>query len=61
MVGGIQVTANSLLIHLGQSKGDLGHGLGTATFYKWRAKFGEMDASLMVRIKELEDENKSLK
>ncbi len=32
-----------------------------ATFYKWRAKFGGMDASLMKRMKELEDENRRLK
>ncbi len=32
------------------------HGISNATFYKWRAKFGGMDASLMARMKELEDE-----
>jgi len=32
-----------------------------ATFYKWRAKFGGMDASLMARMKELEEENRRLK
>ena len=32
-----------------------------ATFYKWRSKFGGMDASLMARMKELEDENRRLK
>jgi putative transposase len=37
------------------------HGMSNATFYKWRAKFGGMDASLMVRMKELEDENRRLK
>jgi putative transposase len=37
------------------------HGMSTATFYKWRAKFGGMDASLMARLKELEDENRRLK
>jgi putative transposase len=37
------------------------HGIGDATFYKWRAKFGGMDASLMSRMKELEDENRRLK
>ena len=30
-------------------------------FYRWRAKFGGMDASMMKRMKELEDENKRLK
>lgn len=28
------------------------HGVSSATFYKWRAKFGGMDASLMKRMKE---------
>ncbi len=37
------------------------HGTSSATFYKWRAKFGGMDASLMARMKDLERENKLLK
>ena len=37
------------------------HGMSSATFYKWRTKFGGMDASLMKRLKELEDENRRLK
>ncbi len=37
------------------------HGMSTASFYKWRSKFGGMDASLMARMKELEEENKRLK
>tara|TARA_R100001143_G_scaffold10469_1_gene12201 strand:+ start:67 stop:333 length:267 start_codon:yes stop_codon:yes gene_type:complete len=37
------------------------HGMSSATFYKWRAKFGGMDASLMKRMKELEDENRRLR
>jgi putative transposase len=37
------------------------HGMSAATFYKWRSKFGGMDASLMARMKELEDENRRLK
>ncbi len=32
-----------------------------ATFYKWRAKFDGIDASMMARLKELEDENRQLK
>jgi putative transposase len=31
------------------------HGISTATFHKWRSKFGGMDASLMARMKELEE------
>lgn len=37
------------------------HGINSAAFYKWRAKFGGMDASLMARLKELEEENRRLK
>ncbi len=37
------------------------HGVSTATFYKWRAKFGGMDVSLMAKMRELEDENRRLK
>ena len=37
------------------------HGMSSASFYKWRAKYGGMDASLMKRMKELEDENRRLK
>ena len=35
-------------------------GMSSAQFYKWRAKFGGMDASMMKRLKELEEENKRL-
>jgi putative transposase len=37
------------------------HGLSSASFYKWRTKYGGMDASLMMRMKELEAENNRLK
>lgn len=37
------------------------HGISSATFYKWRSKYGGMDASLMGRMKELEEENRRLK
>ena len=36
-------------------------GISNATFYKWRAKFGGMDVSLMARMKELEEENRRLR
>lgn len=39
----------------------LSHLISTAYFYKWRVKFGGMDAFLMARLKELEDENRRLK
>jgi len=35
--------------------------MSSATFYKWRAKYGGMDASMMSRLKELEEENRRLK
>lgn len=37
------------------------HGMSSASFYKWRGKYGGMDAPLMRRMKELEDENRRLK
>tara|TARA_Y100000739_G_C20465031_1_gene398582 strand:- start:505 stop:738 length:234 start_codon:yes stop_codon:yes gene_type:complete len=37
------------------------HGMSSAQFYKWRAKFGGMDVSMMKRLKELEAENQRLK
>lgn len=37
------------------------HGFSSATFYKWRTKFGGMDASLMARLRELDEENRRLK
>ena len=37
------------------------HGMSNATFYKWRSKFGGMDATLMARMRELEQENARLK
>ena len=36
-------------------------GISTATFYKWRAKYGGMDVSMMARMKELEAENTRLR
>src|SRR5690606_25986048 len=37
------------------------HGMSSASFYKWRAKYGGMDTSMMARLKELETENRQLK
>jgi putative transposase len=37
------------------------HGMSSATFYNWRAKYGGMDVSMMKRLKELEEENRRLK
>ena len=37
------------------------HSMSSATFYKWRAKYGGMDTSMITRLKELEAENSRLK
>ena len=37
------------------------HGMSNASFYKWRSKYGGMDASMMSEKKALEDENRRLK
>jgi putative transposase len=37
------------------------HGMSRASFYKWRAKYGGLDASQLSRVKELEAENARLK
>ena len=37
------------------------HGMSNASFYKWRSKYGGMDASMISQIKGLEDENQRLK
>ena len=34
---------------------------GSASFYKWRAKFGGMDASMMSELKAMAEENRRLK
>jgi putative transposase len=37
------------------------HGMSNASFYKWRAKYGGMDASMVSQMKAMEDENRRLK
>ena len=37
------------------------HGISSATFYKYKARFGGMDVSEAQRLKVLEDENSKLK
>jgi putative transposase len=37
------------------------HGISKATFYKWRQRFGGMEASELKRVKQLEEENATLK
>ena len=59
---------NQILAILKQNENDVAvqdlcreHGMSSATFYKWRAKFGGMDVSLMKEMKELRAENARLK
>ena len=37
------------------------HAISNATFYKWRSKYGGMDASMISEMKGIEDENRRLK
>jgi len=37
------------------------HGMSNASFYKWRSKYGGMDASMISQMKALEDESRRLK
>ena len=37
------------------------HGMSSASFYKWRSKYGGMDVSMISEMKALDDENKRLK
>jgi putative transposase len=37
------------------------HGISSATFYKWKAKYGGLEAADLKRIRELEHENAKLK
>jgi putative transposase len=37
------------------------HGISSATFFKWKARFGGMDVSDARRLKVLEEENAKLK
>ena len=37
------------------------HGMSSASFYKWCAKFGGMDASLITEMKDMVEQNRRLK
>ena len=37
------------------------HGISSATFYQWKAKYGGLELSEARRLKGLEDENRRLK
>ena len=37
------------------------HGMSSASFYKWRSKFGGMDAPLIAQMKDMAEQNRRLK
>jgi putative transposase len=37
------------------------HGISSATYYKWKSRYGGLDVSELARVKELESENSRLK
>jgi putative transposase len=37
------------------------HGISGATYYKWKSKYGGMDATEAVKLRSLDDENRRLK
>ena len=37
------------------------HDMSNASFYKWHAKFGGMDASMITELKAMDDENRRMK
>ena len=37
------------------------HGVSAASFYKWRAKYGGMDASMISQMKAMEEDYRRLK
>ena len=37
------------------------YAISSATFYKWRSKYGSMDTSMISQMKSVEDENRRLK
>jgi putative transposase len=37
------------------------HGISSATFYKWKGKYGGLDVSEARRLRQLEEENRRLK
>ena len=37
------------------------HGIAETTYYRWRAKYGDMDVNEARRLKQVEEENRRLK
>ena len=50
-----------LILGAGQSEVCRRHGISTATFYNWKARFGGMNVSEVRRLRQLEGENRKLK
>lgn len=64
----IRFTDSQILGVLRQVEGGLAvadvcreHTISSATFYKWRSKYGGMDTSMMADMKATQDENRRLK
>lgn len=61
-------TEAQIIAILGQAEGGVPvaqlcreHGMSDASFYKWRAKYGGMDASMVSQMKAMDEENRRLK
>lgn len=58
-----QIVGILKLAEAGQKVGDVcrQHGIRGGTYYRWKAKYGGLDASELRRLRQLEDENRRLK
>ena len=58
-----QIIAILKAVEAGRSVRDVcrEHEVSEATYYKWKSKYGGMQASDIKRLRELEDENRRLK
>ena len=59
----IQIISILKAVEAGRSVRDVcrEHEVSDATYYKWKSKYGGMQASDIKRLRELEDENRRLK
>ena len=58
-----QILSILKLADAGQKVGELcrREGISEGTFYRWKSKYGGMDANQLRRLQQLEDENRRLK
>jgi putative transposase len=58
-----QIIAILKAVEVGRTVKDIcrEHELSEATYYKWKAKYGGMEAADIKRLRELEEENRRLK